>query len=442
MRVALAAAVLVALAGDAGAQPRRDVVIESDPPGADVYLNSKDDGSVCKTPCTIKAPVGDQVVIIEIENHVSLVESLVVPRRGKPAVARFKLARAVGTLVVRGPEGAVIRVGDVEKGKAPARLEIAAGPHTITLTLNGKQVLQDLIEIDPNQEVVVRGREVAAADPAEREPEIIDAVEPAGPRGTNAIGVTGGTAPRPSRGKYVAISGVVDVGFRFFRYENPIEDGDPDTPNLLPDEREGGQVIAGPMIELWPGTLAGVRVLRGLALVGRIQFPINKQPVAGGGIAGTMTTFWQSLEVSARHRWTFSKGTIEVGAGFVRDQHQFNTNNMNDLAFVPDADYRVVRIGVRGSLLVGGLEPYLAAENRIVLTGGPRIEDRFSLGATAGGWRAVLGASFGLGPIQARLEGAATRYTWTFKYDTGDAYKADGATDSILAISAGLGYAY
>ncbi len=64
---------------------------------------------------------------------------------------------------MKGPEGARINVGDVDKGKAPAKLEVDAGPQTITLTLNGKQVLQDLIEIEPNQEVVVRGEDVAAA---------------------------------------------------------------------------------------------------------------------------------------------------------------------------------------------------------------------------------------------------------------------------------------
>jgi hypothetical protein len=34
------------------------------------------------------------------------------------------------------------------------------------------------------------------------------------------------------------------------------------------------------------------------------------------------------------------------------------------------------------------------------------------------------------------------RYSWTFKYDTTDTFKADGASDSIIMISAGVGYAY
>jgi hypothetical protein len=444
MRALLAAAVLLAAAaGAASAQgAKRDVLVESDPPGADVYLNSKDEGSICKTPCTIKAPVGDQVIIIEIENHVSLVESLVVPKRGKP-VARFKLVRAVGTIVVKGPEGASIRIGDADKGKAPAKLEVDAGPHTITLTLNGKQVLQDLVEVEANQEVVVRGKEVAGApDPGPDDPEVIDGGDGTDPGGTGKTGLTGVTGvtkaatPRPARGKYIAVSGLIDIGFRYFRYKGVI------TTDTLPDESEKGQVLGGPMIELWPGTLAGVRALRGLALVARFELPINKQQVKDGGLSGPTTTFWQSLEVSARQRWTpRGKGTVEVGAGFVRDQHQFNTNT-NDLKLVPDTDYRMIRIGVRGSLLLGALEPYFAAENRIVLSGGRVMEGRFSRGATASGLRAALGATAKLGPLDARLEGAINRYSWTFKYENMDMYKAEGASDSILMISAALSYAY
>jgi len=256
MRVLLAAAILLATAGVARAQEKREVRIESEPPGADVYLNSKDDGSLCKTPCTIKAPVGEQIVIVEIENHVSLVESLVVPRRGKPPPVRFKLQRAVGTIVVKGPEGAKIRIGDADKGKAPAKIDVDAGPHTITLTLNGKQVLQDLVEVEANQEVVVRGKEVAAAEPKPDPPEPREPTEPTEPIEPS---VKKGARPaRDPQDKIVAVTGVVDVGFRNFTYKNPQQDMDPATVDELPNEKEGGQVIAGPMVEVWPGTIAGV----------------------------------------------------------------------------------------------------------------------------------------------------------------------------------------
>jgi hypothetical protein len=433
MRALLVAALVLLAAGEARAQAKRDVLIESEPPGADVYLNSKDDGSLCQTPCTIKAPVGEQAVIVELANHVPALESIVVPRRGRAAPLRLRLVRAVGTLIVKGPEGARIRVGDADRGKAPAKLDIDAGPHTVTLTLNGKQVLQELIEIEPDQEVTVRGKDVATGGaPPDETPEIIEDTEP----GEAGGGVSQqGAKARPPRGPIVAVAGLIDVGFRRFTYENPMTE-------ILGDEKEGGQVIAGPMIEVWPGTIAGVRALRGLAVIGRFQFPLNKQPVTGAGLMGTTTTFWQSFEISARHRWTFAQGTIDVGAGFVRDQHQFNTENRDDLNRVPDADYRSIRIGVRGSLRLGLVEPYLAAENRIVVSGGKVIEDRFTLDASASGLRGALGATAQLGPVHGRLEGSFTRYAWTFKSNPSDMFRADGASDSIFIISAGVGYAY
>jgi hypothetical protein len=441
MRALLAVALVLAAAaaGEARAQAKRDVAVESDPPGADVYLNSKDDGSLCKTPCTIKAPIGEAIVIVEVANHVSGLESLIVPRRGKTPTLKFKLQRAVGTVIVKGPAGAKIRIGDADKGKAPAKLEIDAGPHSMTLTLNGKQVLADVIEVEAGGEVVVQGKAVAQAAPVEDEPEVIETDDPepgAGGGGGGGGGEVTKAMPKPRapRGKIVAVSGVIDVGFRSFKYDNP-------QTAMLNNVDEGGQVIAGPMLELWPGNLAGVRPLRNLALVVRMQFPLNKQPVEGGAIMGTTTTFWQSLEISARQRWTFSKGSVDIGAGFIRDQHQFNVSETSDIDLVPDADYRAIRIGARGGLRVGPIEPYLGVENRVVLSGG-RIEERFTRGGSASGLRAALGANAKLGPLQTRLEGSFTRYSWTFKYDNNDDFRADGARDSIFLISAGIGYAY
>lgn len=447
MRVVRALVVVALAASGAAADVKRDIQIESEPPGADVYLESKDAGSLCKTPCTIKAPVGETVLILEIENHLPALESLVVPRRGKVAPARFKLTRAVGTIDVKGPKGATIRVGDTDRGKAPAKVEVDAGPQAITLILDGKQVLQDLIEVEANQEVVVRGeapRTAAAAETDEGE----DAID-AGDGDGDAEGAGDDTArggeveqkrlvrPRGPRAKRIALTAVVDVGFRRWTYDKVVVTDKP-----LGNEDEVGQVIAGPMLELWPGTLLGVRALRGLALVGRFQFPINKQPVRGEQIMTPVTTFWQSLEVSLRHRWTLSElGTVEVGAGYVRDQHQFNTEPSN-IDLVPDADYRAIRIGVRGSLLVGALEPYLAVENRIVMSGGRVLEQRFDTGANATGMRAALGANAQFGPVAMKLEAVVTRYAWTFKYENASLFKAAGATDLIFAISAGLGFAY
>lgn len=427
MRVLVATALMLA-AVTAHAEVMREVAVESDPPGADVYLNSKDEGSICKTPCTIKAPVGESVIIVEIAGHVSKLESLVVPRRGKPPTAKFKLVRALGTVTVKGPAGAAIRIDGKDAGTAPATLEIDAGPHTVTLAVGGKQVLQDLIEVVADDEVIVRGTAATTGPtPVESDP----------PSGG---GVSDGAAPRrPARGPLVAASAIVDVGYRRFRYDGP------QTENTQIKARENGVAIAGAMVEVWIGTLAKQRALRGLSLMGRAQFPLTRQVVKRGNSAlmGDNKAFWQLYEISARHRWTIGeRGTVEISTGFVRDSHQYDIAIATDRDFLPIAVYDSIRIGARGSLLFGAIEPYLTAENRIVLSGG-ETGDRFSGGGNATGLHAALGVRGTRGRFAARLEGAVARYSWTFDVENvDDPFRADGAVDLNAAISASLSFVY
>ncbi len=153
------------------------------------------------------------------------------------------------------------------------------------------------------------------------------------------------------------------------------------------------------------------------------------------------TTFWQSLEVSLRHRWTIKgQGTIDASAGYVEDRLQFN-GHTSDLNLLPDADYQSVRIGTRGSLLLGNLEPYAAFENRIVISTGT-LGTRYDH-ASANGIHAALGIAYLHGSVSARLEGQLTRYSSTFSNNvTSTSNQADGSSDLIEVLSLSAGYTY
>ena len=139
------------------------------------------------------------------------------------------------------------------------------------------------------------------------------------------------SAPSKPRPPIASVSVAMSIGFREFTYENNT------TRDKLRDESESGQVILGPLVELWPGTLFGIRVLRGLSVMGRFQFRINEQPVTGGGIMNNLSTFWQSFEVSLKHKWLFAeKYGVEVGAGWTREQYRFN-GTPTDKLLVPEA---------------------------------------------------------------------------------------------------------
>lgn len=431
---------LLPLAGTAIAAPKRKVKIDSDPENATVYFNSKEDGPVCKTPCETDAPVGDTPIIIELEGHKQLFENLVVTAK-KPVSVRYKLSPAIGTVNVRGPAGAKITVDGEDKGKAPATFTVPAGAHTVVLTLDGRKVGTNFIEVASNDEVVVEGK--APGNRPKPPPEEVaesgdDDVETPLETTDPAPTEISTTAPAPARtrGPYVSLAVAMDIGFRNFTYDNP------QTDNLSP-EKEGGQVLVGPVAEVWLGTLAGVRFLRGLSLLARFGYGVNKQAVTQtmNDTTTSAKTYWQAFEISLRHRWTIKDAmTLEVGAGFVRDLHSFS-GKLADIELVPDADYRSIRLGLRASALLGSIEPYAAVENRIVLSGG-NIEERFD-DASASGLRAAIGAQTKLGAVSLRVEGALNYYTWSFtSNDMTDKWRADGGTDSIKFISAAVGYAY
>ncbi|HSS00840.1 MAG TPA: PEGA domain-containing protein, partial [Kofleriaceae bacterium] len=386
------------------------VTIETEPPGAKVYFGLKEDGEVCTTPCTIDAPVGETAIIVEAENRRPVIESLVVKKRPRPLKLSYKLEPAVGTLVVEGASGATIKVDDQDLGVAPQRIEnVQAGGHHVALEKNGKQIYDDFIEIEAGGEATVSA---PAATAALLPPDA-------------AIAATVQAPPR-RRTPAIKVSGALDIGFRQFTYAI-----DPSMrPAVEQDEREAAQVLVGPVLELWPTTLLGLKVLPGLALYGRFEYGVNPQAVPihnpdGSTTPTSLTTAWQSLEISLHQRWTVSDvATVEVGAGYVDDRFRFH-GEAKDLALVPDAAYQAVRIGGRASLLLGPLEPYAAIEQRLVLHGGA-LEDRYKVGASVYGVRGALGAAARLGSFEIRVEGALTLYSWTFRRDTNDPTHATG----------------
>jgi len=402
------------------------VRFETDPPGAKVYFNLKEDGEVCTTPCTVDAPIGETTVIIEAENRRSLFENLIVPRRtARPMKVQYKLELAVGTLIVEGGPGATIKIDDEVRGTAPARIEgVLAGPHRVVVESNGKARYDQFLEIEAGQETTVSPPAIIAFAPATASPPAITASAPAP-----------AAARRPPA---VAVSGVVDVGFRRFRYN------DNATPATQRDDQEAGQLLMGPVIEVWPTTLLGLHVLPGLALYGRFELGVNSQEVTAGDASvmrTSMSTSWRSIELSVHQRWTIPRsGTIEVGAGYVQDVYQFK-GDPTDVAIVPDANYSAIRIGARASLLFGALEPYVTTENRIVLSGGA-MDKRYQLGSSVNGVHGALGAAWRLGPVELRAEGGLTLYSWTFKPAADALAQAKGGSDFIRNVTLAVGYVY
>jgi hypothetical protein len=432
-----AASLVIGLTGSAAAGDRTSkVTIETDPPGAKVYFNLKEDGEVCTTPCTIDAPIGETPIIVEAENRRSIIENLVVPRKtARPLRVSYKLKPALGAIVVEGGDGAQILIDEQNQGTAPKRFDdVVAGAHHVVLEKNGAKLFDGFVEVEIDGEATVSPNRTAALAPARE----VDAAAVTAPREP---------AAPPRSGPMFAIRAATDIGFRQFSF-NYRNMSDPASEH---NDREAGAVMTGAALELWPATLLQLGMLPGLSLYGRFQLNVNPQRVTmqsptGPPVATSLSTAWRSLEISLRQRWAIGGvGSFEVGVGYVDDRYGFTSDNqltgVAEQNTVPDVAYQAVRIGGRGSLMVGALEPYVAAENRLVLSGGA-LGNRYKLGSSVNGVRGALGVALHLGHFEVRAEGNVSLYSWSFQHDNSDPDHAESGSDAIEQIGISLGYVY
>jgi hypothetical protein len=410
-----------ALAQGKGAKKKVEIVTE--PEGATVYLNLKEDGALCTTPCNVNVPVGSHTLIIELENYTALLENIDVGKKDKKPKFSYKLEAASGMILVKGPRGAEITIDEKPRGTAPARIEIEPGTHKLVLTIDDKEVHSETVELENGGEVTVEGKRfVEPADTTDTDPS--DPLDPVVDKPEEPS--------TPRAGPILSVSALLTVGFRNFKFENPTGDLKPET--------EAGQVLVGPYVEIYPGTLAGVKALRGLALIVHYGHGANSQPVLDENNMDTgLSTYWRTFQVGARHRWYLGDmASVEIGAGYVRDIHRFNATDSTELDQVPDADYSSVRIGGRASVILAKLEPFVAAENRIVVAG-KGFGDRFS-NPSATGLKLGGGVLLHAGKLFFTVEASYTRYSWTFGVGQTMGFSASGASDAFTNFGGSVGY--
>lgn len=444
-------AVIVCAASVAHAEPTREVLIETSPPGALVYLELIENGPLCTaTPCTVKLPVGEPSLVIELKGYSRLYHALQVPRRGKIKREVIVLEKAVGTLVIAGPKGATVLVDGEAQGKAPLRLDVSADSHEVVLMKGGKQIHSDFVDVKAGEEleVTVGGSSGGSGDDGGADEDDGDGegdgngdveIEPDSGGGDDDedidLRVKRGRPAAPlARAPLVRASAAFDLGFRQFTY------GGVQTGGTLRSYSEAGQVLAGPLVEVWPGARTSSAVLRRLSLLLRFQHGVHPQQISGGGLVNPASTYWQALEVSARYRHQLGKFGVEGGLGYARDRAQFE-GNTSDILLLPDADYQSIRVGVRGTTTVRGFEPYLAVEKRFVTSGG-KIAERFGDDTSISGLKASLGVARSFGKVAVRLEAAYSRYSWDFAYQPMSLFRADTAADAFQLIQLAVGYQY
>jgi PEGA domain len=416
----------------------RKVDVDSDPAGASVYLNDVDSGELCKTPCSIDAPVGTTPIIIRKDGYTPEISEITVPKRGKVSKFKVSLKSEVGTIVVSDPalKGGRVFVDDIDKGPAPQKLDVPAGPHHVSVLIKGKPVADDIINLDAGDEHEVKASAAPPLPPVVSDATTVKSggfdddggeVKPQGTKIKVAV-----TEPDRLHRPFISVGADFDVGFRQFKYDNA-------GGGLSATESESGQTMLGPAVELWPTVLAGSSHLQGLSLFGKFEFGLNHQAVLDtANMPVGPTTFWGNIEVDLRHRWSVGDASsVAIEGGFVRDQLQFNAATKEDLQKVPVTDYKSVKLGVQAATTMGPFQPFVEVEGRIPFSGGD-LQTRFA-SHDISGYHAALGFTVGGSTVFLRAQAAITYYSWTFTNSSTTGPTADGATDKIEVISVVLG---
>lgn len=127
--------------------------VESDPPGALVYLNRKDLGDRGTAPQTLALVPGTYTVIAELQGYDEATSPPVEIKIGAEKTVTLKLTRVVGTVRVTGADGAAVRI-DADDAPvvctAPCDVPATPGQHTLVFTRQGSRPTRLGVQVKAN----------------------------------------------------------------------------------------------------------------------------------------------------------------------------------------------------------------------------------------------------------------------------------------------------
>lgn len=127
------------------------VAVRSEPAGAAIYVDQREHGSYGVTPRVLALPPGPHRVWVELPGH-HRAEVAVEAVTGAEVEVALAPERIVGTLVVRGPEGASARVYDatgaeVARGALPVETAVAPGRVEVEVEAEGYRPYRGFVVI-------------------------------------------------------------------------------------------------------------------------------------------------------------------------------------------------------------------------------------------------------------------------------------------------------
>lgn len=451
------------------------VRIDSSPPGATVYLDSKDGDPLGKTPYTGKIDSGIHTLIVERDGYVSSVQDVTIKRTHRVQHFTIELSKVdLATIHVvpgKGQEaikGARVLVDGEEQGNVPDWLKVPAGPHQVQVIKEGYKPFETWVEVSDGQKMTVKaelvptdgGGKAAAANDAHDDGDhgggtaLADAAGDDGDEdgdsdgggdgdgdgdGDPEAGLEGGAGAAHSHRTVpiISLGAAVELAGRRFRYQGSAQG--------LPYDA-GGRPLVRVRLELDPLASASSKLLSGWVFTGSYAraTPFSSQATLNNMTVKVPTT-WTEWDLAAGYRLRFSQGSYfgaEVGYGNHGFTFKFNSDTMALKDRVPAVDYKFISLGA--DLRLG-----FAKRLAMLLSGGTRlVSDTGALGqsvdktdVSAFQVEAGLAMSF-TDSIEMRLAGRYEQFQHTFSTSAGSALQADSGTDQFFGALLALLYNY
>ena len=138
------------------------VLVRSEPPGAEVYVDRREHGSYGKTPKVLAIPPGDHEVWVELDGY-RVATGKIIARRGEEETLELRPQQIVGHLRVTSPVSGQVFVrtaagSNAAQGDAPFEADLAPGSYEIRVHAPGYMPWSSLARVEAEM-----GVEVAAA---------------------------------------------------------------------------------------------------------------------------------------------------------------------------------------------------------------------------------------------------------------------------------------
>ncbi len=129
------------------------VRVESNPPGALIFVDREDLGARGQTPAVIALPAGEHAVFVRRDGYHDTPAQPVSATLGAETAVRFTPAPVLGTVVLTGPPGALAEVPG--ENQLPLRLSTPPGHYDILVHAPGRRDTTVAVDVGPD-EIVTR----------------------------------------------------------------------------------------------------------------------------------------------------------------------------------------------------------------------------------------------------------------------------------------------